>query len=211
MEAQLQSGNKSNCINWVVVGHLLGQKQHMKKRLQFILCLIITTSCVGQKPDREAIENSVLKFYTWYIGTTKDLRYSKYVHPTIGENEMAKLDTKLYFQKIDSLGVMDKEFIQSEKERFRPCDEFLRTVKWLDYLNSDELQYEEKCSFLNYYYWTWGQEPHDGVEVLKVKINKDKAVALTSIFFEGNKQNGGKTNVHLIKRGDKWLIRRIDY
>jgi len=183
----------------------------MKLLGQIFIGLVITTSCLGQKSsDQDAIKKSVTIFYQWYIGTTKDSRYSKYVHGTMGENGKTRLKTSDYFRALDSLGVIGEEFIRSEKERFEPCDSLLRTVPWTTFSTADAYEYDSKCYWLYYYYWTNGQEPHDGVEVRKVTIDRNKAFAETSIYFGDNKSNGDKVLVWLSRINNKWMITKID-
>lgn len=197
-----------NKLNTNVVGHLLGT---MKLSGQIFLGLILTTSCWGQKTsDAENIKNSVTTFYQWYIGTTKDSRYSSYVHGAPGERGKTKLETIDYFKRLDSLGVIGQDFVKSEKERFRPCDSLLNTVPWSAFSTADAYEYDSKCYWLYYYYWTYGQEPHDGVEVLDIIVNKNLATATANLYFGDNKSSGDKVNVYLTKTKGKWLIIKME-
>jgi hypothetical protein len=190
------------------VGHLLGT---MKLSGQIFLGLILTTSCWGQKTsEEESIKTSVTTFFQWYIGTTKDSRYSKYVHGAEGENGKTRLETTDYFRSLDSLGVIGVEFIRSEKERFEPCDSLLRTVPWTTFSTADAYEYDSKCYWLYYYYWTNGQEPHDGVEALDVLVNKNRATAIANLYFGDNKSSGDKVKVHLTKTKGKWVITKME-
>ena len=183
----------------------------MKLLGKIFIGLVVTTSCWGQKgSDNDNIKKSVITFYQWYIGTTKDSRYSRYVHGAEGENGKTKLETTDYFKRLDSLGVIGEDFIRSEKERFKPCDSLLRTVPWTTFSTADAYEYDSKCYWLYYYYWTNGQEPHDGVEVLNVSINKNKATAIASLYFGDNKSNGDQSKVYLTKTKGKWVITKIE-
>lgn len=182
----------------------------MKLLGQIFIGLLFTTSCYGQKKSEiDNIKKSVTVFYEWYIGTTKDYRYSTYVTGAEGENGKTKLTTIEYFKRLDSLGVIGQEFIKSEKERFKPCDSLLRTVPWTAFSTADADEYDSKCYWLYYYYWTNGQEPHDGVEVEKVTIDRNKAFAETNLYFSDNKSNGDKVTVWLSRINDKWMITKI--
>jgi hypothetical protein len=183
----------------------------MKLFGQIFIGLVVTTSCWGQEsPDNDNIKKSVTTFYQWYIGTTKDSRYSRYVHGAEGENGKTKLETTDYFKRLDSLGVVGEEFIKSEKERFKPCDSLLRTVPWSTFSTADAYEHDSKCYWLYYYYWTNGQEPHDGVEVLDVSMNKNKATAIASLYFGDNKSSGDQSKVYLTKTKGEWVITKIE-
>ena len=172
----------------------------MKLLGQIFIGLVVATSCYGQRSsDQDDIKKSVTTFYQWYIGTTKDARYSKYVHGTEGRNGKTRLETTDYFRSLDSLGVIGEEFIRSEKERFEPCDSLLRTVPWTAFSTADAYEYDSKCYWLYYYYWTYGQEPHDGVEALDVVVTKNKATAIANLYFGDNKSSGDKSKIHLTK------------
>lgn len=182
----------------------------MKLPVQIFLGLILTTSCWGQKPsDEDSIKTSVTTFYQWYIGTTKDFRYSQYVHGTEGVNGKTRLETIDYFRSLDSLGVIGAEFIQSEKARFEPCDSLLRTVSWTTFSTADAYAFDSKCYWLYYYYWTNGQEPHDGVEALDVLVAQNNATAIANLYFGDNKSRGDKVKVYLTKTKGKWVITKI--
>lgn len=188
--------------------HLL---RTMKLSGQILLGLIFTTSCWGQKTsDEESIKASVTTFYQWYIGITKDSRYSEYVRGTEGENGKTRLETIDYFRSLNSLGVLGEEFILGEKERFKPCDSLLRTVPWTAFSTADAYAYDSKCYWLYYYYWTNGQEPHDGVEALDIKVKKNKATAIANLYFGDNKSGEDKVKVYLTKTKGKWLITKME-
>lgn len=183
----------------------------MKLTGQIFLGLIFTTSCWGQKTfDEEGIRKSVTTFFQWYIGTTKDSRYSLYVHGAPGEQGKTKLETTEYFKRLDSLGVIGGEFIKSEKDRFRPCDSLLNTVPWTTFSTADAYEYDSKCYWLYYYYWTSAQEPHDGVEVLDIRVNKYLATAIANIYYGDDKSTGDKVKVFLSKTKGKWLISKME-
>lgn len=182
----------------------------MKSLEQILIGLTVTVNCFSQKiSDREKISNSVTSFYQWYIGTTKDLRYSTYVRGVEGENGMTKLETSDYFKRLDSLGTIGKEFIKSERQRFKPCEDFLRKMPWAEFSAPDNFPAEDKCGFIYSYYWTGGHEPYDGVEIRAVKTDKNSAIADTYIYF-GDKTLGRTSVVHLIKRENKWVITEIE-
>jgi hypothetical protein len=171
---------------------------------------IVFDSCGQVTSDQKEVSQAVTSFYTWYIGTTKDKRYSEYIKGVKGDNGNTKLETKEYFQKLDSLEVIGQEFIDSEKIRMQPCADFLKTIPWTEFSTADDFPYEDKCDFFYYYYWTYGQEPHDNVEVLKVTIDKKTAIAKTNIYFGDTKSNGDKVIVRLTKTKGKWMISKIE-
>ncbi len=179
--------------------------------LIILLGLTFTFDSFGQRTsDEKEISKAVTSFYVWYIGTTKSKKYSEYVKGVKDENGNTKLETKEYFERLDSLGVIGQEFIDSEKKRLQPCADFLKTIPWTEFSTADDFPYEDKCDFFYYYYWTYGQEPHDNVEVVKVTIDKNYATAETNIYFGDTKSNGDKLLVHLTKTGKNWKISKIE-
>lgn len=183
----------------------------MKLSVHILLGLLLAISCHGQQPtDTDVIKKAVTTFYNWYIATTKDHRYSAYVSGAEGKNGKTRLETAEYFKRLDSLGVLGREFIESEKERFRPCDSLLQTVAWSDFLSADAYAYDDKCYWLYYYYWTYGQESHDGVEVTDVSVTKNTAMATANIYFGTNTSSGDKVDVYLTSNHGKWLITKIE-
>jgi len=189
------------------VGHLL----LTMKLLTILLGLTFTFDSYGQRTsDEQEISKAVTSFYVWYIGTTKNKKYSEYVKGVKDDQGNTKLETKEYFKRLDSLGVIGQEFIDSEIKRFQPCVDLLKTIPWTEFSTADDFPYEDKCDFFYYYYWTYGQEPHDGVEVKKVTIDRNKAFAETNIYFGDNKSNGDKVLVWLSRINNKWVITRIE-
>jgi len=183
----------------------------MKLLGQIFIGLFLTTNCWGQKTtDIGNISKSVISFYQWYIWTTKDLRYPTLVRGTEGKNGMTKLETTDYFKQLDSLGVIGDDFIESEKKRFKPCADFLKTMSWTTFATGDNFPAEDECGFLYYYYWTGGHEPYDGVEVVDVKINGKSATVEANIFFGDNKTTGRRPIVYMNKEKGKWIISKID-
>jgi hypothetical protein len=179
--------------------------------LIILLGLTFTFDSYGQRTsDETEISKAVTSFYVWYIGTTKNKKYSQYVKGVKDEKGNTKLETTEYFRQLDSLGVIGQEFIDSEKKRMQPCSDFLKTVPWTEFSTKDDFPYEDKCDFFYYYYWTYGQEPHDNVEVLKVSIDNKSAIAETNIYFGDTKSNGDIVIVRLTKRKGKWIITKIE-
>ncbi len=182
----------------------------MKLFLQIFFGLALATNCLGQiNPEEEKVKKSVISFYNWYIGMTKSHKYAEYVKGVNDGNGKTKLETKEYFKRLDSLGVIGQEFIESEKLRFKPCSDFLKTVPWTEFSTADNFPYEDKCDFFYYYFWTYGQEPHDGVEVKKVAIDRNKAFTEVKIYFGNNKSNGDKVLVWLSRINNTWMITKI--
>jgi len=176
-----------------------------------LLGLTIAFDSLGQATsDQREVSQAVTSFYTWYMGTTKDKRYSEYVKGAKDENGNTKLETTEYFKKLDSLGVVHEEFIKREKLRFKPCDSLLNTVPWTIFSTADAYEYESKCEWLYYYYWTSAQEPHDGVEVLNINVDKNLANAIANVYYGNNKSNGDKVKVYLTKTSGKWLITKME-
>jgi hypothetical protein len=165
----------------------------------------ISTSAYAQSPgDSTEVKRSVTKFYTWYIATTKDSRYSKNVTAGPADDGKTTLETSAYFKSLDSLGVIHEDFIKSEKERFKSCDDHLKTIPWTTFSTADNFPAEDQCAFLYYYYWTGGHEPRDGVEVLSVTIDKKKATALIRLPPAGR-----DVTVQLKRSRGVWKINQI--
>ena len=118
------------------------------KLLIILLGLTFTFDSYGQRTsDEKEISKAVTSFYNWYIGTTKNKKYSEYVKGVKDENGNTKLETKEYFKRLDSLGVIGQEFIDSEKKRMQPCADFLKTISWTEFSTADDFPYEDKCDF----------------------------------------------------------------
>ena len=177
----------------------------------FLLGLTIAFDSCGQvTSNQKAVSQSVTSFYTWYISTTKNKRYSEYVKAVRGDNGNTKLETREYFKILDSLGIIGQEFIDTEKRRFQPCEDVLKAIPWAEFSKMDDFPFEDQCGFLYRYYWTSGQEPHDGVDVQKITIDRNKALAETSIYFAKNEPNADKVLVWLSRINHKWMITKID-
>jgi len=66
-----------------------------------LLGLTIAFDSLGQATsDQREVSQAVTSFYTWYMGTTKDKRYSEYVKGAKDENGNTKLETTEYFKKL---------------------------------------------------------------------------------------------------------------
>jgi hypothetical protein len=193
------------------VCHLLGQ---MKLFGQIFLGLLLTFSCSGQKSnDRQLIEKSIHKFYDWYIGTVNNGSNYKLTQPVKGTDGMTKLDSKLYFDKLESIGTVSEQFINSVTTRLKVCDNFLKTVTWEKFQQGEGYEYDDKCDFLYFYYWIFSQEKVDGIQINEVTIDKNTSLAqLTFKLVENGKEvtlDEYNILVSLEKQGTDWFINEI--
>ena len=182
----------------------------MKVLFQLFFVLQLITVCWGQKiSDQEKAKASVLSFYNWYIGITNNHSYSEYVKGVEDKNGITRLETKEYFKRLDSLGVIGQEFIDSEKIRMKPCADLLATIPWTEFSAAEDFPYSDKCGFFYNYYWTGGQEPRGGVQVFKGGVYDDKATVEAHLYYGNDKANGSTVIVHLREKKGKWMIVRI--
>jgi hypothetical protein len=170
-------------------------------------------------PDSIKIVHTVNGFYNWYLTSVKEKRYSDFKPRFVeSKNGMTTLDYSIYVDSLKKHGFSDSLIIK-EKQSYSDCIESLRNVKYVDFqktIFTDLDEYEQtNCDFGNYYRWTGGQEPIDGIRIINIKfLSIDKAVVSIDYFETNNKENKryywGLNNLTLIKIDNDWFIDKVD-
>lgn len=169
--------------------------------------------------DSIKISQIVHGFYNWYLTSIKEKKYSDFKPRFIeSKNGMTTLDYSAYLDNLKIHGFSDT-LIKKEQQSYSDCIENLGKVKYADFQKSsftDLDEYEQtNCDFGNFYRWTGGQEPIDGVRIIDIKfISNDKAYVSIDYFEINSKENGkyywGANCLTLIKNDNDWLIDKID-
>ena len=158
-------------------------------------------------------------FYDWYLTSIKEKKYSDFKPKFVeSKNGMTTLDYTKYLDNLKEHRFSDS-LINKERQSYSDCIENLGKVKYSDFQKTtftDLDEYEQaNCDFGNYYRWTGGQEPIEGIRIIDVKfISTDKAY-VTIDYFEFNSDENkkyywGKNGLTLIKIDSDWFIDKID-
>ena len=169
--------------------------------------------------DSIKVAQIVNSFYDWYLTSIKEKKYSDFKPKfTESKNGMTTLDYTKYLDNLKMLGFSDS-LINKERQSYSDCIENLGKVKFSDFQRTtftDLDEYEQaNCDYGNYYRWTGGHEPIDGIRIIDVKfISTDKA-CVTIDYFEFNSDENkkyywGKNGLTLIKIDSDWFIDKID-
>lgn len=166
--------------------------------------------------DSIEIQNSVTKFYNWYVAAIKDKRYEEF-QPIFSEdtNGMATLNFSVYLNNLEKFGFSDS-LIYLERQSYRPCLENMAHLKYSEFkskwIDLDDFE-QNNCDFANYYRWIGGMEPIDGIRIKEYKIKKQDCVYVTIEYYmfgtNNNKDFGGRNVIELIKTKDHWQINNI--
>lgn len=119
----------------------------------------------------EEIAEIATSFHKWYINNTNDLNsnISYGIEIIKGENGKCKVDYKPYFNELRKLNTISVKFLEKERERTKECAEFIETIDWVEYENSEAYDFDEHCAFFYYLYWTQSQEETSGIDVTDIK------------------------------------------
>lgn len=195
----------------------------MKHRvLIFIISLISLTPIFGQnleKTDSIQVCKITNDFFDWYIsaisGKVKSDFQPRFIENTDG---MITLDFKEYFENLKKHNFSD-ELIKKEKDSYNDCIENIETVKYSDFKTqfTDLDQFENiGCDFENYYRWTGGQEPIQGVRIKTVtKESENMAIVIVEYFFDNGENYGltywGNNKISFRRIKGDWKIDSIDW
>ena len=171
------------------------------------------------KTDSINIAQIVTGFYDWYLTSVKEKKYSDFKPKFVeSKNGMTTLDYSIYVDNLQKHGFSDSLIIK-EKQSYSDCIESLRNVKYTDFqktIFTDLDEYEQsKCDFGNYYRWTGGQEPIDGIRIVNIKFpSTDRAIVSIDYFETNTRENNryywGSNNLTLIKIDNDWFIDKVD-
>ena len=159
------------------------------------------------------------KFFDWYVraikGTIKTDYQPKFVKSKSG---MTTLDYKGYLASLKRLRCTDK-LIQNEKDSYNECLSNISKVKFTDFKATfTDLDHLENinCDFENYYRWTGGQEPIDGIKIERIERIKADTFLVTITYYT-DKGNGygiaywGTNKISILRNVDKWMIDDINW
>lgn len=191
---------------------------NLLSRITFVIILFSFFSCSESLKSNEGqIEEVVSNFYSWYSDQIIWENNLAYQPDFIADsNNMAMLDFQVVDANLKELGFHDS-YIKEYKNSFSDCSNNLKSIELDTLMNFDGIgKYEDiKCDFFNSYYWTQDMEPHDGVEVINVKMDDSgSATASCKIFNISEKMRiyweHKKLTVKLVKLNGVWKIRYID-
>ena len=129
---------------------------------------------------------------------------------------MTTLNFSKYVKNLSKYGFSDSLIIK-EKLTYQHCNEELEKItynqfqtKFLDLDNFERIQ----CDFSNYYRWTGGQEPIDGIRILNVKFKNPFNAMILIEYFDYNQDEKknmywGSNLVTLRKIKANWKIESI--
>lgn len=176
------------------------------------------TSQLYSNNDSTKIANSSLGFYNWYLNCLKTDSTYNIVQPIYHwEDTIPVLDVAEYLKRLQRLGVVSDNFLKSEIERFRICQDSLNTIdhKEVDSCGCSVGEFYRVCEFIDYLYWINTQEKYDGCEIKEIKINNKNATCQLNFFYDSENSNGKHFDqyfvclVSLKKFDDNWLIDNI--
>jgi hypothetical protein len=171
------------------------------------------------KTDSIKISQVVNGFYDWYLTSIQQKKYL-FFNPIFIEavNGMTTLDYTQYLENLKTHGFSEL-LINKEKQSYLGCIENLGKVKYSDFqktIFTDLDEYEQtNCDFGNYYRWTGGQEPIDGIRIKTIEIlsNEEAVVSIDYYEFDSTKNikhYWGRNTLTMKKIKDNWLIENID-
>ncbi len=187
-----------------------------------IFCLISLTLTFGQiSDDNDSIEvcRITTDFFKWYLnaisGKEKSVFQPRFVE---SPNGMTALDFNDYFKNLKKHN-FTADLIKKEKDSYNECLENLEKIKYSDFKTqfTDLDQFENiSCDFENYYRWTGGQEPIQGIRIKEVSlISNTQAKVTIDYFFDNGNGYGiahwGNNVITLLMIKDHWKINDINW
>lgn len=159
------------------------------------------------------------EFFDWYVGAIKGTIKTDY-QPKFSKsnNGMTTLDFNGYFDNLRKFHCSDN-LIKNEKESYNECLKNLSKIKFADFQArfTDLDQFESAgCDFENYYRWTGGQEPIDGIKVVRVDEVNANTLQVTINYYVDNGAGYGITHwgnnkISLTRRNNTWMIDEINW
>lgn len=169
--------------------------------------------------DSIKVAQIVNGFYDWYSTSIKGKKYSDYKPRFVeSKNGMTTLDCSTYLENLKAYGFSDSLIIK-ERLSYSQCIENLEKVKFSDFektIYTDLDEYEQaNCDFGNYYRWTGGQEPIDGIRIKTIEILRNKVAIVSIEYYEFDstkniKHYWGNNILTLKMTENNWLIDKVD-
>lgn len=162
------------------------------------------------------IKKAALSFHKWYMAAVDNPKNSNSSVDVVEDsNGYCALDFYSYFDALRKLGTISEKFLESERQRLRSCEDFLKTVKYEDYISSEAYDYQDDCPSFYHMYWIRSQEPFSGVEIDEVFENQGvwKATLIFYNDYQGKKEYGkwSQPIVTLAQKNKTWKIVKIDW
>ena len=174
-----------------------------------------------QKSQLTDIEKEIAEvatsFHKWYIKNTNDLNsnISYGIEIIKGENGKCKADYEPYFNELRKLNTISTKFLDKEKERTKECAEFIETIDWTEYENSEAYDFDEYCDFFYFLYWTRSQEEISGIDVTNIKEENGIWKVNFNLFYTyGDKKNYLPQSIGIItveKEKNEFKITEINW
>ena len=196
----------------------------MKLRATILFIYIISLNSVifGQKLN-DADSTEVCKitndFFNWYLGAING-EINSICQPKFiaGKDSMTTLDFKDYFDNLKKHNCSDF-LIEKERKTYNVCIKNLEKIKFVDFDTqyTDLDQFEEiNCDFGNYYRWTGGQEPIQGIRITKTEMISSAQIKVTiDYYFDNGEKYGlsywGNNEITLTKNKNIWKIDEINW
>lgn len=205
------------------------------KLLIYSSCLLILGfyGCKGEKSPADFAESSntieqdtsefaeikkaALSFHKWYMASVDNPKNSNWSVDVVEDsNGYCAFDFYSYFDALRKLGTISEKFLESERQRLRFCEDFLKTVKYVDFNSSEEAYvYQDDCPSFYHMYWIRSQEPFTGVEIDEVVENQGvwKATLVFYNDFQGKKEyfKSNQPIITLSQENTTWKIVTIDW
>ena len=195
----------------------------MKLKISIVIVFLFNLSTIlfGQELNtKDSLDACTITndFFEWYIDATNKRINSAY-QPRFIESEIGytTLDFKEYFKNLKKYHC-SKTFIENERESYTECLKNIEEITIVyfkeQFTDIDQLE-EINCDFENYYRWTGGQEPIQGIRILKIEMISNNQIKVTIDYSsekgESNKiKYWGKNEITLLKIKAKWKINDIN-
>ena len=171
------------------------------------------------KEDSINVQQTVSRFYDWYLKSIKQENITDFQPKFVeSDNGMTTLDLSAYLDNLRTNGFSDSLIIR-EKQSYSECIKNLETVRFdnfgkTTFTDLDDFE-QTDCDFGNYYRWTGGQEPIDGIKIQDIEFISDDKAIVTIIYYEtdsddNQKHYWGENLLILIRLDDEWKIDDIN-
>ncbi len=192
---------------------------NIKGKTIIIFLFFLSSHITGQElntKDSFEVSKIVNGFFNWYVAAINDKIESEFQPSFIkGKDGMTTLEYGEYLENLEKHG-FSNDLIVNEINSYSECLENIEKLKFEDFENqyTDIDQYElTNCDFSNYYRWTGGQEPVDGIRIESIDISDNFIVTVIIEYFtldsENTKHFYGKNRIYLVKIESEWKINRI--
>mgnify|MGYP000855230296 FL=1 len=130
---------------------------------------------------------------------------------------MTTLDFSNYFQNLRKLS-FSETLIEKEKMQYQVCIDSLERIKYSvfvkEYTDLDDFE-RIRCDFSNYYRWTGGMDPIDGIKINSVTFDDNLNAVINGQFYFDNVDTeepyyAGQFSAKMIKTGKSWRILSLD-